>query len=68
MAALRVLLLLIVAISSSFVHTMPGRKEDAHYTEDGKHNEEYDHESFLGHEGQKEFGEMDNKERVQRLE
>ena len=67
MAALKVLLLLIVAISSSFVHTMPGRREDAHYT-DGKHNEEYDHESFLGHEGQKEFGEMDNKERVQRLE
>lgn len=47
---------------------MPGRKEDAHYTEDGKHNEEYDHESFLGHEGQKEFGDLDNKERVQRLE
>ena len=46
---------------------MPGRKEDAHYAKDGKHNEEYDHESFLGHEGQKEFGELDNKERVQRL-
>ena len=65
MAAFRVLLLLLVAIS--FGHTMPGRKEDAHYTKDGKHNEEYDHESFLGHEGQKEFGELDNKERVQRL-
>ncbi len=46
---------------------MPGRKEDAHYTEDGKHNDAYDHESFLGHDGQKEFGELGNQERVLRL-
>jgi hypothetical protein len=46
---------------------MPGRKEDGHYTEDGKHNDEYDHETFLGHDGQQEFGEMENEERVHRL-
>ena len=65
MAALRFLLFLVIATCSG--HSMPGRKEDAHYTEDGKHNDAYDHESFLGHDGQKEFGELGNQERVLRL-
>jgi hypothetical protein len=69
MAVSRIFLFLLI---SSFAclglgHSMPGRKEDGHYTEDGKHNDEYDHETFLGHDGQQEFGEMENEERVHRL-
>ncbi|CAB4023097.1 calumenin-like isoform X3 [Paramuricea clavata] len=67
MALLRFLFLLVISTSTCFGHSMPGRKEDGHYDKDGKHNDEYDHESFLGHNGQEEFGDLDNQERVFRL-
>ena len=65
MANIRLLFLL---ISTCLVQSLvPGRKEDAHYTEDGKHNDEYDRETFLGHDGQKEFGELSNEGRIFKL-
>lgn len=67
MALLRLLLFLVILTSTCFGHSMPGRKEDAHYDKDGKHNDEYDQESFLGHNGQEEFGNLDNQERVFQL-
>ena len=67
MATLRFLLFLLISSCTVSAHATPGRKDDGHYTKDGKHNDEYDHETFLGHEGQEEFNEMDNQERVLKL-
>ncbi|XP_028409499.1 reticulocalbin-1-like [Dendronephthya gigantea] len=60
-------LLFFILLPTCLAHSVPGRAEDGHYTEDGKHNDEYDHETFLGHDGQKEFGELNNQERILRL-
>lgn len=60
-------LLLAICLTVCFAHTMPERREDRHFTMNGKHNSENDQHSFLSHNAQKEFDELDDAARKLRL-
>ena len=60
---------LFLLILVSFAYSHPERsahREDEHY-KDGKHNNEYDHKTFLGESQRKKFEQLDLEESAERL-